>query len=951
MASTSALHQQQQECPPLMLSMTVGGDSQTEPSLLIHNNPVLMAEILSHVLTTTKEFARLRRVCKSWKNEILPYFLEHHSHHYPTPADYGRHNPFFLKVCYDDDDLDDDSSDDDLLPNTNAAEIFAATYRQPIAQRLTSPKFLPELVNLANHHRSAGKRYDDLDVWQDIVMCGDQCPHTLDFWESVQCQHSERWEGGDDVSVQSMLIVSEAIPSTYIISPQRIVDQRLENHNFASLCRALTETDSWPQFCSLGEEALNEGMFLSMEDYDTMASSRTTTKAANNNNEEEEGGSFFAFESRIVPVIFTVRFRLLDDGPSSSCNEHDYHDSQDRHPFANEVCFQVRIPKPTFDEDDDDDTRDMENDSEHSTVPNHHEVENTTGTDQDANVVGDSQQRNRSIAPFVKYLSLDDNDKENDSDNNDDPRYAYARFKGYNAQQQSVVVAADNDIPLDKHEEEADGEATLSQKYHYYTCHVPMSFAWWELMQLLIPDEHYREQEDGTCGGGLEDQGADSFLPLDWLWRRFQEQSVQEGVGIMDGLQLLLATTTSSSDHHRQTQLLMQQLDAVAAANVASTAANSHFSRNRSFRQWQDRRPAAAEEGEPSTHHIAGRTALVDPDLYAYSERHSTLNGLSVLEVPPCSFPYSHYHHHLGPPILQTVDYWGRSYNGSIEYQWLPTYFDVDPDGKSTTIRDYINNLIPRSEYAALYDSLAHLFSLALPLLESVYSYCRVVKRSHVRMVESNQQTWHPLPPSPLKEEPTLLRGQSLQVITEIVEYDLNAIDTSMEESWHVKGMPHEEIVATAMYVLPVDENHHGRVGTIQFRRAFFNDEANYLFSTIDRDRPSEVEADVHAGLLPLGQADIIPGRLLVFPNCHVSKMSLRKQETTGGPTQKLRLIVFYLVNPEKRIISTREVGTQQGYAPPGTISREQARVHRTELRRERENAIPDWNVRQIHLL
>ncbi|KAL3936312.1 MAG: hypothetical protein SGBAC_008343 [Bacillariaceae sp.] len=622
---------------------------------------------------------------------------------------------------------------------------------------------------------------------------------------------------------------------------------------------------------------------------------------------EGEGGSF-AFESRIVPVIFAVRFCL--DGPHP-CRTQD-NDSDGNNHSPSEVCFQVRIPKPNLDDVGDDGTGDLGNYNENSLQ--NHKDENYNMDNQDGKV--DFAQGNHSIAPFVKYLSLNDEEIS-------EQMHAYASFRGYNVQS----VGNGDDVQWEEDpNQETEEEKTQCE---YYTCHVPMCFAWWELMQLLIPEEKNDSVENENDASALEDQGADSFLPLDWLWRTCQEQSVQEGVGIMDGL---LAT-----DRQMQLRSMLTAL----ADDVSSTSRTSS-NHNVSFRQWQRR-----YSEEPSTHHIAGRNALVDPGLFAYSERHSTLNH-SVLDVPPCSFPNSH----LDPPILQTVDYWGRSYNGSNEYQWLPTYFDVSSDGKNTIIQDYINNLVPRSEYSALYDSLGHLFSLAVPLMESVFSYCRVAKRSHVRMVESSQQAWHPLPPSSLKEEPTLLRGQSLQVITQIEEYDLSATHAiSMEESWHVKGMPHEEIVATAMYVLASEENQQYNVGTIQFQRAFFNDEANYLFSTIDRDRPSEVEADIHAGLLPLGQADIIAGRLLVFPNSHVSKMKLKMQATTDGPIHKLHLIVFHLVNPEKRIISTREVAIQQGNCPGGTISPGEARAHRTQLQRERGNAIPDWNVRQIHLL
>ena len=74
----------------------------------------------------------------------------------------------------------------------------------------------------------------------------------------------------------------------------------------------------------------------------------------------------------------------------------------------------------------------------------------------------------------------------------------------------------------------------------------------------------------------------------------------------------------------------------------------------------------------------------------------------------------------------------GRKYEASAKYQWLPTYFDIGLDG-SCKICDYINNLVPRLEHKDLYASLGQLFSQALPLIESVYGYCLVVKEERLR--------------------------------------------------------------------------------------------------------------------------------------------------------------------------------------------------------------------------
>ena len=80
-------------------------------------------------------------------------------------------------------------------------------------------------------------------------------------------------------------------------------------------------------------------------------------------------------------------------------------------------------------------------------------------------------------------------------------------------------------------------------------------------------------------------------------------------------------------------------------------------------------------------------------------------------------------------------DTWGRKYEKS-QYQWLPCYFDIDHRG-CVTIPDYINNLVPRAQHEPLYSSLASLFAHALPLVEAVYSYGRVVRTELEKEVNS----------------------------------------------------------------------------------------------------------------------------------------------------------------------------------------------------------------------
>ena len=62
------------------------------------------------------------------------------------------------------------------------------------------------------------------------------------------------------------------------------------------------------------------------------------------------------------------------------------------------------------------------------------------------------------------------------------------------------------------------------------------------------------------------------------------------------------------------------------------------------------------------------------------------------------------------------------------------------------------------------------------------------------------------------------LRGRTLQVITKIVDYEVPPGATH-EGVWHVEGMSHENIVATALVVLRKDAALSG--GDLQFQRSF----------------------------------------------------------------------------------------------------------------------------------
>eukprot|EP00980_Cylindrotheca_fusiformis_P015364 scaffold4308_cov110-Cylindrotheca_fusiformis.AAC.2 len=400
---------------------------------------------------------------------------------------------------------------------------------------------------------------------------------------------------------------------------------------------------------------------------------------------------------------------------------------------------------------------------------------------------------------------------------------------------------------------------------------------------------------------------TESHLPLDVLWSKCQERHVREGVAIADGV-------VPKALHDE----LMSQIDA--------------FMKNQ-----------AIVDYHPHSNDIV--RDIVHPAIYSYVKGVSPLlkSEEDIRSLPSLSGP-------SGEEKPSGIDYWGRPYEASAKYQWLPTYFEIGEDG-NCTICDYINNIVPRAKHEDLYSSLGQLFSQALPLIESVYSYCRVVKEHHLRIDEEEELDYNDAPIEEIEEVPVSLRGKQVQVVTKIVDYELSPGQT-YEGVWHVEGMSHEEIVATAIYFIDRDEEIEG--GNILFKRAFHKKEAEYIFSAVDQTRPDKLEKIIHEGLHPLGQVETIPGRLLVFPNSHVHKVTklenvLPAADGDGTTKKKRRIIVFFLINPEQRIVSTRDVPVQQEHAG-GSMTWAEACEHRLELMKERKFTKQDWNVREIEL-
>lgn len=132
--------------------------------------------------------------------------------------------------------------------------------------------------------------------------------------------------------------------------------------------------------------------------------------------------------------------------------------------------------------------------------------------------------------------------------------------------------------------------------------------------------------------------------------------------------------------------------------------------------------------------------------------------------------------------------------------------------------------------------------------------------------------------------------------------------------------------------------------GDLRFKRAFSVAERSKVFWNVPQCRPQVVNTFSVEGFIPLGYFPTEQGYLLVFPNCHIHKIA-KLINTSKDKAASRRIVVFFMVNPETRIISTSEVPPQQN-----TISLRRARNYRLELMAERKYDKEKLNVRDIEL-
>ena len=313
----------------------------------------------------------------------------------------------------------------------------------------------------------------------------------------------------------------------------------------------------------------------------------------------------------------------------------------------------------------------------------------------------------------------------------------------------------------------------------------------------------------------------------------------------------------------------------------------------------------------------------------------------------------------------------------SRRFQWLPSEFDVDKEGH-VIIRSYINNLHPVA-HKELYPIIAKIFERFVPLFNKVLTGL-VNPPQHNRLkvdtiLDDNEEfksifdipEYNPAARASEGQRPKIvdIRGRRLQVIVKMANIVLTPERPEYPGGvWHVEGAANERIVASGIYYYDVSDNE-----TTESRLLF-----RAAVEDPDYEQGDSVGVEAAYGIREeapmnqkLGSVITRSGRCIAFPNCLQHRVyPFRLLDPSKSAHRKI--LVFFLVDPDERIVSTLHVPPQQRHwfgsvvapaiptLPPEVVhliveqmddwpmSMEEAKSHRAELMVERKFFIEAGN-------
>ncbi|KAK3845631.1 MAG: hypothetical protein J3R72DRAFT_435303 [Linnemannia gamsii] len=275
----------------------------------------------------------------------------------------------------------------------------------------------------------------------------------------------------------------------------------------------------------------------------------------------------------------------------------------------------------------------------------------------------------------------------------------------------------------------------------------------------------------------------------------------------------------------------------------------------------------------------------------------------------------------------------------SKKFQWLPTDFDVTPEGKIKA-KAYINNLHPVDDQE-IYPILEDILGKFLPMFEEVLGEMRVFETKKNKLTP-NTYGWYgenppdeddfsdeegywdyldnripepaaipeftPPPDVPKYDLRAVGRERPLQVIVKLANIELTPDNPKYDGgSWHVEGMANENIVATGIYYYHTENVTESRLNfRIQVAEPYYEQSDKQGMWHMYRIYDEDAVVQYLDGIITKQD------RCIVFPNIFQHQVQpFELQDPTRPGTRKI--LVFFLVNPEEDpIISTTFVPPQQ---------------------------------------
>ncbi|CAO3565366.1 unnamed protein product [Mortierella alpina] len=326
----------------------------------------------------------------------------------------------------------------------------------------------------------------------------------------------------------------------------------------------------------------------------------------------------------------------------------------------------------------------------------------------------------------------------------------------------------------------------------------------------------------------------------------------------------------------------------------------------------------------------------------------------------------------------------------SQKYQWLPTDFEVSQEGK-VKIKSYINNLHP-VEHEGMYPVLGEIFEKFLPMFEEVLGDMRQLATDKQFRLKAEPYEWYGESPSietdeeyeqyyetrvpkpvevpeftPRKESEryNLKTGFPLQVICKLADIELTPDSPKYGGGvWHVEGMANENIVASGIYYYNTENISESRLNfRIQVHEPMYEQNDNRGMELMYGLQNEEALVQYLDGIVTKQD------RCIAFPNIYQHQVQPFELEDPTKPGTR-SILVFFLVDPAKPILSTTHVPPQQKtWAPRSGLLQEvedkmppeivlaiqklvdwpidldEAKLHREELMRERKYFVKVMNT------